>query len=91
MSAFLVFDVQDSLIFWHCDPTFLHFLVESKWPEKELSISEHDETVRNLLTIHLTPWMSYIRTVSPREQHAPSAPTIDLPYTRVAHTAVSTN
>ena len=79
MNAFLIFDPQNSLIFLHCDQKFKHFLLQSNGHEAELAETQ-DETVRNLVTLHLTPYVSVHR------QLIDSAPSFDsLPGTCIAH------
>lgn len=73
MSAFLLFDPQNSLIFVHCGPKFEPFLLESSsegashWPP-----DEGDDLVRNLFTLHLTPIVSVYRQLATAPSILPS-------------------
>jgi len=82
MSALLIFDAHDSLIFSHCDPKFEHVLVQTTCNETDLALetpASDREVVRNLLTLSLTPYVSALRHL------AHPVPTIELPHTFVAH------
>lgn len=73
MSAFLLFDPQNSLIFVHCEPKFEPFLLASisegasRWPPEE-----GDDLVHNLFTLHLTPIVSVYRQLATAPSVLPS-------------------
>lgn len=75
MSAHVIFDPMDHLVFLHCDQEFERFLLqsngfqESPWPPLP---AQTEEEVRNLITLHLTPHVSVNRQLAQSLKHLES-------------------
>ena len=83
MTAYLIFDPQDNLIFWYCDPKLERFLLLQADFTEVTGCSEDLEVIRNLLTLCLIPYVSAYRHL------VKAKPRFDgIPHSYIAHQSV---
>lgn len=83
MSAYLIFDPQNNLIFSSCDQTFRQQILESQC-DQTAATANNEDNIRNLLCLYLTPLVVIIR-----EMKTPHIQSGCIPSTLIVHQNVN--